>query len=265
MSTSRDAGASKHGRSPGGAISITHPELSFQEHETSSFLFELLGGLDGLELERPTRRASSRRCAPARPGKTLALRADIDALPIQEETGLEFASENPGVMHACGHDGHTAMLLATLNALHERRDELSGEIRFIFQHAEELGPGGAGQLVEAGVMEGVDIVVGAHLFSLDPLGKVGVLRRAAHRRGRRVRDRDPRQGRPRAAPHESVDPVTAAAQVVSGLQHVVSRVVDPIERAVVSVTKIHAGTADNIIPEVRGARRHRAHVLAGGA
>jgi amidohydrolase len=141
------------------------------------------------------------------------------------------------------------MLLATLNALHERRDELSGEIRFIFQHAEELGPGGAGQLVEAGVVDGVDLVVGAHLFSLDPLGKVGVLS-GPHTAAADVFQIEIRgKGGHGAAPHESVDPVTAAAQVVSGLQHVVSRVVDPIERAVVSVTKIHAGTADNIIPE----------------
>jgi amidohydrolase len=226
-----------------------HPELSFQEHETSSFLFELLGGLEGIELDRPTETSLVATMRTGRPGKTLALRADIDALPIQEETGLEFASENPGVMHACGHDGHTAMLLAALNALHERRRELTGEIRFIFQHAEELGPGGAAQLVEAGVMDGVDLVVGAHLFSLDKLGKVGVLcgphTAAADVFAIVVRGK----GGHGAAPHESVDPVTAAAQVVSGLQHVVSRVVDPIERAVVSVTQIHAGTADNIIPE----------------
>ena len=226
-----------------------HPELSFAEHETSAFLFELLGGLEGLELERPTETSLLAIMRTGRPGKTLALRADIDALPIQEETGLEFASENPGVMHACGHDGHTAMLLATLNALHERRDELTGEVRFIFQHAEELGPGGASQLVEAGVMEGVDLVVGAHLFSLDPLGKVGVLV-GPHTAASDVFAVEIRgKGGHGAAPHKSIDPVTAAAQVVTGLQHVVSRAVDPIERAVVSVTKIHAGTADNIIPE----------------
>ena len=226
-----------------------HPELSFEEHETSAFLFELLGGLDGLELERPTETSLVAIMRTGRPGKTLALRADIDALPIQEETGLEFASENPGVMHACGHDGHTAMLLATLNALHERRDELTGEIRFIFQHAEELGPGGAGQLVEAGVMDGVDMVIGAHLFSLDELGKVGVLC-GPHTAASDVFTFEIRgKGGHGASPHESIDPVTAAAQVVSGLQHVVSRGVDPIERAVVSVTQIHAGTADNIIPE----------------
>jgi amidohydrolase len=226
-----------------------HPELSFAEHETSTFLFELLGGLDGIELERPTETSLVAILRTGRPGKTLALRADIDALPIQEETGLEFASQNPGVMHACAHDGHTAMLLAALNALHERRDELTGEIRFIFQHAEELLPGGAKEIVAAGVLDGVDLVVGAHLFSLDELGKVGVLAgphtAAADTIAIEIRGR----GGHGAAPHKSIDPVTAAAQVVTGLQHVVSRVVDPIERAVVSITTIHGGTADNIIPE----------------
>jgi amidohydrolase len=226
-----------------------HPELSFEEHETSSFLFELIGGAEGVELERPTETSVVAILRTGRPGKTLALRADIDALPIQEETGLAFASKTPGVMHACGHDGHTAMLLAALNALHQRRDELSGEIRFLFQHAEELAPGGARELVDAGVMEGVDLVVGAHLFSLDELGKVGVRRgpftAAADTFDVEIRGR----GGHGAAPHKAVDPITAAAQVVSGLQHVVSRTVDPIERAVVSVTRIHGGTADNIIPE----------------
>lgn len=226
-----------------------HPELSFAEHETSTFLFELLGGLDGIELERPTETSVVAYLRTGRPGKTLALRADIDALPIQEETGLEFASQNPGVMHACGHDGHTAMLLATLNALHERRDELTGEVRFLFQHAEELLPGGARDLVEAGVLDGVDLIVGAHLFSLDELGKVGVLvgphTAAADIFAVEIRGK----GGHGAAPHKAVDPVTAAAQVVTGLQHVVSRTVDPIERAVVSVTMIHGGTAGNVIPE----------------
>jgi amidohydrolase len=226
-----------------------HPELSFQEHETSAFLFELIGGAEDVELERPTETSVVATLRTGRPGPTLALRADIDALPIEEETGLEFTSQNPGVMHACGHDGHTAMLLGAFNALHERRDDLVGEIRFIFQHAEELLPGGARDLVEAGVMDGVDLVVGAHLFSLDELGKVGVLvgphTAAADLFTIEVRGK----GGHGAAPHKAVDPITAAAQIISGLQHVVSRDVDPIERAVVSVCTVHGGTAGNIIPE----------------
>ena len=96
----------------------------------------------------------------------------MDALPIQEESGVEFASQRPGVMHACGHDGHTAMLLATAKLLAERQSELSGEVRFVFQHAEEKPPGGASELVAAGVMEGVDLIVGCHIISRLETGKV---------------------------------------------------------------------------------------------
>src|SRR5437763_10738081 len=137
-----------------------HPELSFQEVETSRFVEETLRGFDGLDLSRPTPTSVVASLRAARPGKTLALRADMDALPIQEETGLEFASTQPGVMHACGHDCHTAMLLGVAKALTGRRDELAGEVRFVFQHAAEKPPGGARQLVDAGGMEGVDVVPG---------------------------------------------------------------------------------------------------------
>jgi amidohydrolase len=226
-----------------------NPELSFEEVETSGFVEETLRGFDGLELSRPTPTSVVATLGGARPGKVLALRADIDALPIQEETGLEFASTRPGVMHACGHDGHTAMLLATAKTLAERRDDLAGEVRFLFQHAEELLPGGASQLVAAGVMDGVDLVVGAHLASIKDVGKVGCpagpLAAAADTFSSEIRGR----GGHAAAPHRAVDPVAVAAQVVTNLQHLVSRTVDPIKSAVVSVTRIHAGTADNIIPE----------------
>src|ERR1700693_1914128 len=142
-----------------------NPEPDFQEVETSGFVEETLRGFDGLELARPTPTSVVATLRGARPGRVLALRADIDALPIQEENDFEFASTRPGVMHACGHDGHTAMLLGAAELLAERRDELAGELRFLFQHAEEKPPGGARQLVDAGVMEGVDLVLGAHLAS----------------------------------------------------------------------------------------------------
>jgi amidohydrolase len=152
-------------------------------------------------------------------------------------------------MHACGHDAHTAMLLAVAHVLGRRRDELSGEVRFIFQHAEEKPPGGARQLVDAGVMDGVDLVVGAHLFADHTLGKVSVPEgpRAAAADTFSIEIRG--AGGHAALPHETVDPVVVAAQVVTNLQQIVSRTVDPIESAVVSVTQIHAGTAYNVIPE----------------
>ncbi len=149
-----------------------HPELSFEEHETTRYIEQALAEIGGLEVERPSETGVVARLHGARAGKTLALRADIDALPITEETGIEFASTRPGAMHACGHDGHTAMLLAAAKVLVGRRDELAGEVRFLFQPAEEVPPGGARVFVEAGVMDGVDLVVGAHLFSTVAVGKI---------------------------------------------------------------------------------------------
>ncbi len=225
-----------------------HPELSFEEHETARFVEERLREFGSLELSRPTPTSvvARLRCGE---GPTLALRADMDALPIEEETGLDFASTRPGVMHACGHDGHTAVLLGVARTLVERRDELAGEVRFLFQHAEELPPGGARELVAAGALDGVDAVVGCHLFALLEAGTVGVpegpFMAAPDTFALTVRGR----GGHAAMPHTSVDPIATAAQIVSGLQHVVSRETSPIERAVVSVTKIHGGTADNVIPE----------------
>jgi amidohydrolase len=227
-----------------------NPELSFEEVETSRYVEEALRSFDGLEIARPAPTAVVATLRGGQPGRVLALRADMDALPIQEESGLEFASTRAGVMHACGHDGHTAMLLGAAQTLAGRRDELAGEVRFVFQHAEEKLPGGARQLVEAGVMDGVDLVVGAHLASMKEVGKIGCpvgpMAAAADTFSAQVRGR----GGHAAAPHRTVDPIVVAAQVVTNLQQLVSRGVDPIESAVVSVTRFHAGTADNIIPEV---------------
>ncbi|GMA51397.1 hypothetical protein GCM10025857_27540 [Alicyclobacillus contaminans] len=142
-----------------------HPELSFEEERTSQFVYDTLSSFGGLALSRPTKTSVVARLHGAHPGPVLALRADMDALPIQEENDFAFASKHPGKMHACGHDGHTAMLLGTAKILSGLADALHGEVRFIFQHAEELFPGGAQQLVDTGVMEGVDAVVGIHLWS----------------------------------------------------------------------------------------------------
>ena len=227
-----------------------NPELSFEEHETARFVEETLRSFDALELERPTPTSVVAHLRGPRPGRVLALRADMDALPIQEETDLPFASTRPGTMHACGHDAHTAILLAAARALAERREQLSGEVRFLFQHAEEKPPGGARQLVEAGAVDGVDLVAGIHLFSQEPVGTISVPAgpRAAASDTFALEIRG--KGGHAAAPHRSLDPVVVAAEVVTSLQLIVSRTVDPIESAVVSVTRFHTGTADNIIPEV---------------
>jgi amidohydrolase len=225
-----------------------NPELSFQEHETSAFVEQTLRSFGGLEIERPTPTSVVARLHGSRPGQVVALRGDIDALPIHEENDLPYVSTRPGVMHACGHDGHTAMLLAAAEALAERRDSLAGEVRFVFQHAEELPPGGAQALVAAGVVDGADLVVGVHLHSGLRTGLLSVMPGAITAAADLFTLEITGRGGHGAFPHETVDSVAVAAQVIANLQHVVARETDPLDSAVVSVTTVHAGVAKNVIP-----------------
>jgi amidohydrolase len=226
-----------------------NPELSFEEENTSQFVFNLLQSFGGLELSRPTKTSVVARLIGTQPGKTLAIRADMDALPIHEENTFEFASRNPGVMHACGHDGHTAILLGTAKILTSLREHIRGEVRFLFQHAEELLPGGAQEMVKAGVMEGVDTVIGLHLDSQRETGKIAVLNGPQSAAPDTFTIKINGKGGHAAAPHETVDSVLVAAHVVVQLQSIVSRNVDPLDSIVLSVTTIHGGTADNVIPD----------------
>lgn len=225
-----------------------NPELSFHEERTAQFVHDTLAEIGGLEISRPTETSVVARLVGLASGPVLAIRADMDALPITELNEVEYASRNPGVMHACGHDGHTAMLLGAATVLAGLRERLHGEVRFIFQHAEEVFPGGAQAMVDAGVMDGVDVVIGAHLWAPMPVGKVGVkagpLMAAPDVFRLVVRG----AGGHAALPHETVDSIAVAAQVVTNLQHIIARNVDPLDNAVVSVTRFIAGTADNVIP-----------------
>jgi amidohydrolase len=226
-----------------------HPELSFREHETAHFVRATLASLGPLEIDRPTPTSVVARLRSGRPGPTLALRADIDALPIQEESGVDFASEREGVMHACGHDGHTAILLAVARLLVARRTEFTGEIRFLFQHAEELPPGGAAELVGAGAVDGVDAMLGCHLISTLEVGTVAVLDGGCTASADTFSVKIHGRGGHAGYPHKSVDPIAVSAQAITNLQHVVSRNTSPLDRIVVSVTRIAGGSADNVIPE----------------
>jgi amidohydrolase len=225
-----------------------NPELSFAEHETSAFVEQTLRSFGGLEIERPAGTAVLARLHGSRPGKVIVLRADMDALPIHEENDVPYVSTRPGVMHACGHDGHTAMLLGAAQILCERRDELAGEVRFVFQHAEELPPGGARAVVDSGVIEGAARVTGVHLLSSLDTGKVssnaGPVMAAADLFTVDVLGR----GGHGANPHETVDPVVVAAQVITNLQQIVARETDPFDSVVISVTTLAAGNARNVIP-----------------
>lgn len=224
------------------------PELSFQEVQTTEFLLKHLRSIPGLTIEQPTKTGVVAVLRGAHPGRTIALRADIDALPIQEETDLPFASKTPGVMHACGHDGHAAMQLAAAQILAGEREQLHGEVRFLFQHAEELPPGGAVEMVKAGVMEGVSEVYGMHLSSNFPTGTFGVRAGALTSATDRFDIEVIGKGGHSAFPETCVDPVVTAAQIITALQTIVSRHVRAVEPAVVSVCMVQGGQAYNIIP-----------------
>ena len=224
------------------------PELGFDTEKTAK---KVLAALDGLPLEVETGVARNGIVATLHgegDGPTVGLRADMDALPIHEETGLPFASEFDGKMHACGHDGHTSMLVGAAHALCGMRDRLGGTVKFIFQPAEE-GEGGGKVMLEEGVADDVDSVFALHLWPGLPFGtaatKAGPIMAAADAFEILVRG----QGGHGAMPHLSADAIAMAAQIVTTLQTVVSREVDPVEPAVLTVGEIGAGTAFNIIPE----------------
>ena len=225
-----------------------NPELSFQEEKTAQFIYDTLASFGNLELSRPTKTSVMARLIGNLPGKVLAIRADMDALPIQEENTFEFASKNSGVMHACGHDGHTAMLLGTAKVLSQLTSEIKGEVRFFFQHAEELFPGGAEEMVQAGVMDGVDLVIGAHLWSPIEKGKVGISYGPMMAAPDTFHITVKGKGGHAALPHDTIDSIAIAAQVVTNLQHIVSRNTDPLDNLVVSVTQFIGGTTHNVIP-----------------
>jgi len=225
-----------------------YPEQAFNEHETARFIRETLTAIDGLEITRPTETSVMARLIGGQPGPTIAVRADIDALPILEEDESEYRSTIDGSMHACGHDGHTAIVLGLATLLARHRESLSGEVRFFFQHAEELSPGGAEQMVVQGVMDGVDHVIGLHLWSTMPYGKIGLIAGPAMAAPDTFQCHILGKGGHAAAPHQTVDPITVGAQVVTALQHIVSRSVDPLDNVVLSVTQFVAGTTFNVIP-----------------
>ncbi|WP_437730183.1 M20 metallopeptidase family protein [Sorangium sp. So ce1335] len=225
-----------------------HPELGYAEVRTSHLVAERLRAL-GLSVRAGV--AGTGVIADLegeRPGRTVLLRADMDALPVEEQSGHDFPSETRGVMHACGHDAHVSALLGAATLLSERKGRLAGKVRFVFQPAEELS-GGALGMIEAGALDGVDEVFGAHVISPLPFGvvatrtgpffagyhafEIAVIGKAGHG----------------GLPHMSVDPIYAAAQVVTALQSIVAREVKPGEPVVVSISAISGGNAANVVVE----------------
>ena len=232
-----------------------HPELSFEEHETAAFVARTLReiGLDPIEGVGGTGVVAH--VHGARPGPVVALRADIDALPIHEDTGLDFASTRPGVMHACGHDAHTASLLAAARLLHDARDGLSGTVRLVFQPGEERIPGGALAMIEAGVlgeMAGVGAPVrmfGQHIAPPLPAGVIGVRSGAFMASADELYLTVRGKGGHAAQPEALVDVVLAQAHIVVALQAVISRNCPPGVPSILSFGRVEALGATNVLPD----------------
>jgi len=225
-----------------------NPELSFKESRTADIVTKRLQAL-GMEVRTNVGGYGVvAELHGSRPGKCIALRADMDALPIEEQTGLPFSSNVPGVMHACGHDVHTSVLLGSAELIAEQREQLSGSVRFLFQSAEEI-LAGAVAMIKDGAMEGVDEIYGLHNLPSLSAGKVavksGVLMAAIDRIEIRITGKGGHGGYPDAC----FDPIVATSAVVMGLQQIVSREIPPHQAAVVSLGTIHGGTANNIIPD----------------
>lgn len=226
-----------------------HPELSHEEVETTRRIRGWLQAA-GIRIadEYPLRTGLIAEIGGLREGPVVAVRADIDALPIQEETGLPYASEHPGKMHACGHDFHTAAAIGAALLLKEREADLPGTVRLLFQPAEEKATG-AGKVIASGALSNVSAVVGLHNKPDLPVGTVGIkngpLMAAADGFVVEVAGR----GSHAAVPEAGIDPIVAAAHIVTALQTVASRNVGALQSAVVSVTKLHSGTSWNIIPD----------------
>ncbi len=227
-----------------------HPELSFHEDETAKYIAEFYKGKD-VEVETNVGpRGIKVTIDSGKPGKTLAIRADFDALPITEDTGLSFASQNKGVMHACGHDAHTAYMLVLAETLAEMKDSFTGKVVVIHQPAEEVPPGGAKAMIENGVLDGVDHVLGVHVMSTMKTGKV-YYRPGYVQTGRAFfKLKVQGKGGHGSSPHMANDAIVAGSYFVTALQTVVSRRLSPFETGVVTIGSFDGKGQFNVIKDV---------------
>ncbi|GHT78127.1 peptidase [Spirochaetia bacterium] len=222
-----------------------NPEVSFGEYKTCAFIREQLDAL-GIPFEAAGDTGTIAVINKDKGGPILALRADIDALEITEKTDVPFKSKNPGVMHACGHDAHTAALLTAAKMLQLRSDEIPGAVKLIFQPGEETGYG-AIKTIETGLLKDVNAFFGIHVNPDIPVGKIGIKRGGIMAGGNSLIITIKGKGGHGGYPHRTVDAIAAGAELVEALQHIVSREVGPTEPAVLSICQFHAGTRDNII------------------
>ncbi|MBE3593421.1 MAG: amidohydrolase [Candidatus Carbobacillus altaicus] len=226
-----------------------YPELSFEEVETPRFVADILKAWGVRVREGVGGRGVVGRIKGHGDGPTVALRADFDALPIEDEKEVSYRSKIQGKMHACGHDGHTATLLAVAKVLSDTRHLWPGEVVLIHQFAEELSPGGAQPMIDDGALDEVDIIFGTHLWSGLPLGMIGTRSGFAMANADRFTVEVQGRGGHGAAPHETLDAIVIAANIITKLQQIVARRIDPLKEAVVTIGKIQGGSAFNVIAE----------------
>ena len=229
-----------------------HPELAYHEEETSRLVAEKLESM-GIGVKRGVGGTGVLGTLKgAKKGRVVALRADMDGLPVQEMAEVDFRSKKDGVMHACGHDTHMAMLLGAARILSDNREELCGTVKFLFQPAEEHGGrGGALPMIEAGVMKDpkVDFVFGLHISDNEKSGEVGVREGSIMAAPDTFKVRIAGRGGHGSAPHQTVDPIYVAAHVILALQGISARMIDPVRPFVITVGSVHSGTKENIIPD----------------
>ncbi|MGL5041503.1 MAG: amidohydrolase [Culicoidibacterales bacterium] len=226
-----------------------NPELSHHEYNSAQYIFTILTSFSNLTLTRPTPTSVVALLQGQNPGPLIALRADIDALPLLEEADVSFKSLNNGVMHACGHDAHPAMLLGAIEVLSQMPHRLHGSVKFIFQHAEEVSPGGAKQLVDAGVLVGVSHIFGFHVSPNRPTGHIGLTIGAANAACDDFVLTIQGRGAHGATPQVAIDPILIGANIITSLNHIVSRNISAFDQVVISVGEFKSGNASNIIPD----------------
>lgn len=237
-----------------------NPEISFQEKETANTIAEYYEGKD-VEIHRNVGNGYGIvvDIQGKRPGKTIALRADFDALPILEETGLPFASKNPGVMHACGHDGHTAYMMVLADCFIQLKDQWSGTIKIVHQHAEEMAPAGAKSIVDSGLLDDVDEIYGIHFFPTHDVGEIFYTSGWAFAGCSDLSIKINGKGGHGSMPHTANDAIVAASSLVMNLQTIVSRRVNPYDMAVVTIGSFEGTGASNVIKDnliLRGDARY---------
>ena len=226
-----------------------NPELSFYETNTAKFIADKLKSFGISVKEKVGGNGVVGLIEGRYPGKTIAFRADFDALPIHDEKNVEYKSNVDGVMHACGHDGHTSALLAVAKVLHNNRNQLKGKVVLLFQHAEEKPPGGAKFMIEDGALDGVDFIFGGHLATELSTGKIATRTGAIMASVDAFKITLQGRGGHGARPHQTIDAVANGARLVTHLQEIVSRRINPVEPSVVTIGSFHSGNAFNIIAD----------------